>query len=121
MAQQPLFQFDPSFITSVCMGGSNADVAAKFRDAYEDGRLKLRSAVRDRMRQADRWRDAAERTDVKLGREGYVVVLPAEYEDELLDLEYGGPDTPMQPIQRQAVSQSRIDVERAIARALDFD
>ena len=118
---QPLFQLSDDFVTSLCFGSNDRDVEQRFVEAFEAGRVKLRDEVRQRTSVTEPWREASDDIDVVLGTEGYVIALPEDVEDELLDLEYGTADQPMQPLLRQSVSQSRIDVEKAIANVLEFD
>ena len=118
---QPLFQLDSSFVSSVSFGNSDAEVNQRLVDAFEDGRLAMRDEIRRRAREADVWKDYADEIDVALQKDGYVVVLPDDAEEELLDLEYGTFTESMKPVLRNGVVQSRQAVEKAIAVMLDFD
>lgn len=109
-----LFTLEDSFIDSMCMSTADSDVAIELTGALEAGRQAVLEAVQRKLQHTE-WAKWADEFEVILQDGVYVVMPPAEIENEILAAEYGGPELgPPRPILRQALQQAMAEVQRII-------
>lgn len=117
----PLFTLEDEFIESVCFGMSRSDTAEIFIDAVEAGREKLLEALMRKVESNADLAPYADGFDVDIDEDGhYVLVVPEEIEDAVIEREFGSLDTPPSPLLRSVVQQHSYDAARAITQALEM-
>jgi len=112
-----LFAIEDNFIDSMCLGMDDSSAKNELAEALEAGRLEMLKALHARL-QSSPWKDRAEEFTVVLQGGRFVIIAPADLEDEVLDSEYGNQTERPHPVLRQAAAQSRPAIERAINKKL---
>lgn len=116
---QPLFTFEDEFIDSLC-GLDDASVKQTWVDALEDGRLEMQSAVQAKVAASPTLKPYAKDITVKLDHGAYVVVVPADIEDMVMEHELGTGDGPPQPVLRGGVVRGAGAAGKAITDGLEM-
>jgi hypothetical protein len=116
----PLFQLEDDLIGSLCYGFSDGETKQFFADALEEGRLEVQKSVRERMRSHPVMKEYADDTEVRLVGQDFVVLVPEDVEDELLDIEYGNGVERPSPVLRPGLQQSATAASKKITNMLDM-
>lgn len=116
---QPLFTFEDDFISSMC-GMSDAEVRETWTNAFEDGRRAMEMSVQERARQSPAMKVHADDLTVKIEDGSFVVVIPADIEDDVMAMELGTDGRAPQPVLRGGVVHGAGAAAKAISDALEL-